>query len=236
MKIVAISDTHMRHDKLIIPPCDILISAGDWTNRGEKHEVEKFAKWINNQPAQFIVLSPGNHEKYLEEHLPESRNWFTENCPRAYLLIEESVTIEGIKIFGSPIQPFFFDWAWNRAPSDQQMLMQCGYGKVKLAQPIKPHWDAIPDDTNILITHGPPYGILDQTTYANGDPRPEHLGCELLMNRIKELKDLDLHFFGHIHHPGGNQVHRDGVSYYNSAICDEIYAPTNPITVVDYIK
>ena len=91
-----------------------------------------------------------------------------------------------------------------------------------------------PNDTKILITHGPPYGILDQSSFADGTLRKEHLGCEDLMNRIKELKELDLHFFGHIHTPGGEQKHVDGVSFYNASICDEQYYPGNPITIVDY--
>lgn len=233
MKLIAISDTHNRHGKLKIPKCDILIHAGDWTSMGYKHEVEDFAKWINEQPAKHIVLVPGNHELKFEESFPESREWVTNHCSKAHLLVDESVVIDGIKIHGSPVTPWFCDWAWNRSSGKDGYHMN---GKSFFPKPIKPHWDKIPDDTNILITHGPPYGILDETTYANGDPKPGNLGCEELMNRIKELKDLDLHFFGHIHAPGGTQVHKNGVSYYNAAICDETYFPGNPITEVDYEK
>lgn len=232
MKIVAISDTHNRHNKLVIPPCDILIHCGDWTSMGYKSEVEDFAKWINKQEAGYIIVVPGNHEKYLEDNLPDSLEWFVDHCPTAHLLIDESIEIEGIKIHGSPVSPWFHDWAWNR--SSNQINGYSVRGKDFFPLPIKPHWDKIPDDVNILITHGPPYGILDETTYANGDPRPGHLGCVELMNRIKELKDLDLHFFGHIHAPGGTEKHIDGVSYYNAAICDESYFPGNKITEVDY--
>jgi len=232
-KIVAISDTHNRHNKIQIPECYILIHCGDWTSRGYEDEVRNFAQWLNKQNAKHIIAIPGNHELEFERNLPSSLEWFKEECPNAHLLIDQAVEIEGIKIYGSPVQPFFCDWAWNRASN------ATGYhshGKSYFPPPIKPHWDAIPNDTNILITHSPPYGILDKTTYANGEPRPENLGCELLMNRIKELKDLDLHFFGHIHAPGGNQIHLDGVSYYNAAICDEAYYPGNPITIVEYDK
>lgn len=221
MKIVAISDTHNRQNKLVIPECDILIHAGDWTSRGYRHEIRDFAKWLDKQvQCSEIVLIPGNHELEFENHLPASLEWFKEECPWAHLLINESIAIDGIKIYGSPITPFFCDWAWNKHRGDQ----------------IQPYWDAIPDDTNILITHGPPYGILDQTTYADGTIREDRLGCYQLMNRIKQLKDLDLHFFGHIHAPGGTQKHIDGVSYYNAAICDECYYPSNPITIVEYDK
>jgi len=219
MKLCVISDTHNRHRKLKIPPCDILIHCGDWTSMGYKHEVEEFAKWINKQDAGHIIVVPGNHELYFERFLPESKKWFTDHCPTAHLLIDESIEIEGIKIHGSPATPWFCDWAWNRA-----------------GETIKKHWDAIPDNTNILITHGPPYSILDETTYATGEPKPGYLGCPYLLTRVKELKDLDLHFFGHIHSPGGRQKHSYGKSFYNCAVCDEIYFPSNPITVVEYEK
>lgn len=218
MKIVCISDTHNRHKKLTIPECDLLIHAGDWSFQGQYSEVKDFAKWLNKQYDQCsnIVVIPGNHELMFEKNLPFSKTWFTEECPDAHLLIEESVTIDGIKIYGSPIQPFFCNWAWNRYPHE-----------------IKKHWDAIPDDTNILITHGPPEGILDQTIYANGDIRPDMLGCPELLRRVKELKHLKLHTFGHIHYFGGKIKQEDGVVFNNASICDEQYIPLNPITVID---
>jgi Icc-related predicted phosphoesterase len=220
MKIVAISDTHNKHNKLIIPKCDLLIHAGDWSFQGKESEVRNFAKWLDKQTqCENIVVIPGNHELEFEKQLPLSKTWFQKECPWAHLLIEEEVIINGIKIFGSPIQPEFCNWAWNRYPE----------GLIKA-------WNKIPDDTNILISHGPPYDILDKTTYANGDPRPEPLGCSFLLHRIKQLKDLSLHFFGHIHWQGGQTVNKDGVSYFNAAICDELYLPTNPITIVDFNK
>lgn len=219
MKIIAISDTHCKWNKLQIPECDILISAGDYSFRGEKHVVKDFHKWLSKQKAKHIISVQGNHELWVEENFLEAKQVAEEACPGVHFIDEGLVEIEGIKIWGSAITPFFCDWAWNRHPGE-----------------ITKHWNRIPNDTNILITHGPPYDILDKTIYANGDPRPEPLGCYQLMERIKQLKDLDLHFFGHIHHPGGGQVHKDGVSFYNSAICDEAYCPTNPLTVVEYEK
>ena len=235
LRIVAISDVHNRHSKIVIPECDLLIDAGDWSFQGKISEVENYAEWLNKQTqCKEIVTIPGNHEKFFEQMLPDSLKWFTDKCPRAHLLIDQGVTLLGAKIWGSPVQPEFCDWAWNRAVSDKPEVRRVGYMKEKMFLPIKPHWDMIPDDTQILITHGPPQGILDQTTFANGDLRPEPLGCPMLMARIKELKNLDLHFFGHIHHPGGQQVHKDGVSFFNASVCDEMYCPTNPITVVEY--
>lgn len=237
MKIVAISDTHNRHKQITIPECDVLIHAGDWTSMGHKDEVEKFAKWLDSlDQVKNIIVVPGNHELHFETHHPNSLRWITDHCPHAHILIDDFVMIDDVKIHGSPATPYFCDWAWNRMPSEFDRRMYVGLEKEKLIKSIKPHWDNIPEDVNILVTHGPPYDVLDKTTMPNGTPRPEPLGCPMLVNRIKELKDLDLHFFGHIHYQGGQQVHKDGVSYYNAAVCDEHYYPSNGITIVDYIK
>lgn len=221
LKIVAVSDTHNRHNKIQIPECDLLIHAGDWTSEGYDAEVVNFCQWLDSlEQVKNAVVIPGNHELIFEQNLPVSRDLFKYYCPWVNLLIEETVEIEGVKIYGSPITPWFYDWAWNR---------HRGEG-------IQKHWDAIPNDTNILVTHGPPHGILDTSEYPDGTPRNANLGCLQLMTRIKELPELDLHFFGHIHSPGGRQLHSDGVSFYNAAICDERYYPSNPITVVEYVK
>lgn len=216
MKIVAISDTHNRHNKLTIPECDLLIHAGDWSFRGKKSEVENFAHWLNKQTqCKEIVVIPGNHELFFEKGLPDSLIWFTENCPRAKLLIDSGCEIDGVKIWGSPVQPWFHDWAWNRSSFE-----------------IQKHWEKIPK-CNIVITHGPVYGILDQARYADGSIRTEHLGCPYLYKKIKEIKP-DIHICGHIH-GGHGEKHIDGTSYYNVSICDEQYYPSNPITIIEYI-
>lgn len=216
MRIVAISDTHNRHKQIEIPPCDILISAGDWSFQGMHSETESFAKWLNKQEAGYIVVVPGNHERTFEKMLPESRKWITDNCPAAHLLIDESVVIEGFKIHGSPVQPWFHNWAWNRERGPD----------------IKKHWDMIPDDTNVLITHGPPAGILDIVYQVDGVTPRERVGCHDLYEKVMSLKDLKHHIFGHIHCSYGHQEH-NGKHFWNAAICDEMYAPSNPIHIID---
>ena len=236
MKIVAISDTHCKWNKITIPECDLLVSSGDYSFKGEFHVVRDFHKWLNKQPAKHIVSGQGNHERYVEADFEGAKKIALEECPRVHFMEEGRVEIEGVKIWISPMTPFFCDWSYNRAPSEKDEMMVVDYsrGKIKLVKSIWPHWQAIPNDTQILITHGPPQGILDQTTYASGDLRSEPLGCPLLMKRIKELKKLDLHFFGHIHHPGGTAKCQDGVTFYNAAVCDEMCVPSNPITIVEY--
>lgn len=217
LKIVAISDCHNKYHKLIIPECDILISAGDYSFQGNRKEVKDFHEWFNKQPAKHKISVQGNHELYVEKYFNEMKQVAEEACPGVHFIDEGLVEVEGLKIWCSAITPFFCDWAWNRHSYE-----------------IKKHWDKIPDDVDIVATHGPCYGILDQTTYADGTPKSNPLGCPYLAVRIKELKP-DIHLCGHIH-SGFGEKHIDGTSYYNVSICDELYTPSNPITIIEYEK
>lgn len=219
-KIVSISDTHGKHRELTIPPCDILIHAGDATFYGEPHELKDFAIWLNEQEAGHIVVTFGNHEAWAEKNLEEARRIMKQYCPAINLLINESVNIEGVTIFASPATPFFFNWAWNYARTNEEAMFR----NIEHIQHI---WNKIPAHTNILVTHGPPYKVLDQT------PRGEHVGDYNLLGTLMDLA-VDLHFFGHIHHSHGKEE-RDDITFYNVAICNEQYLPVNPITVVDYL-
>lgn len=219
LKIVAISDTHNDHNELDIPECDILIHAGDATGKGYEYEVKRFAKWFQAQPARHKIFVPGNHELYFDHLLPNSKSWFNDNCPDGHLLIDQTIEIEGVVIHGSPVQPWFFDWGFNRARNYGESIQ-------RHIKEIKPHWDMIPNNVDILVTHGGPRGILD---YA---PRGGHVGCDELLARVKVVTP-DLHFFGHIHE-GYGQHHENGTNFYNVAICDGYYQPINPITVVEY--
>lgn len=217
MKLVAISDTHTRWSNLIIPECDVLISAGDYSFQGQPWIVKHFHAWLNEQSAKHIISVQGNHEVGVEKDFAMSKQLALQACPRVHFLEEGEVIIDGVKFYGSAITPFFHDWAYNRMRGEE----------------IRRHWDMIPRDTNVLITHGPPHGILDIVNYPNGTPK-ERVGCHDLKERINEL-NIDIHVFGHIHSSHG-QHHEGGTSFYNASICDEMYCPTNPVTVIDYIK
>lgn len=215
MKLVCISDTHSKHSKLEIPSCDILIHAGDWTGLGSYREITDFAKWLNQQEASHIVLVPGNHETIFEENLPHSLNWITDQCLAANVLINQSIEIEGIKIFGSPTTPTFFNWGFMKDRGEQ----------------IARVWDNIPNDTNILVTHGPAYSIMDRC------PDGKLAGCEELYKRVFELPKLTHHVFGHIHVDEYNPVSYkeiSGINFHNVSICTNQYIASNPITVIDY--
>lgn len=214
MKILAISDTHNRHNKVEIPTCDILIHAGDESFNGTEIETRNFFKWFDKQNATHLIWTPGNHSVGIEQNLPESLSWVTEESPRTNILINQEITIEGIKIWGSPISPFFCDWAWN----------------VHRGARIKRYWDAIPAETDILITHGPPYGILDGVKMV-GD-YIESVGCQDLAERVLEVKPK-YHIFGHVHEGFGQQT-LSGTTYINASLLDENYKLVNKPVEIDY--
>lgn len=223
MKLITISDTHMAEPDL--PEGDILIHSGDMTFRGTFQEVSKQLYWLGKQAKKYkhTIVVFGNHDFLLEKEPGLARRLCEDNG--LILLNEQEIVIEGIKFFGSPITPYFHNWAFNRHPED-----------------ISIHWDIIPDDTNVLITHGPPFGILDgvpehESTLIGYDKhyRPmyakkltglRNCGCPALLERIKELKQLKLHVFGHIHEAYGQETHFN-IQFINPAIMDGDYKPVN---------
>lgn len=212
MKLVFISDTHCQLNKVIVPEGDILIHSGDLTYQGTLREVSTELKILRDKTPNFKhrLLICGNHDRLGEKNESLMRQLCAEN--NITYLQNESVVIDGIKFYGAPQQPEFFNWAFN----------------VPRGASIKRYWDAIPDDTNVLITHGPPFGILDMITPVN---LKGHLGCEELYKRVIRLPNLKFHAFGHIH---GNYGVRTifNTTFINASICKENYAPLNsPITI-----
>jgi Icc-related predicted phosphoesterase len=212
MKIVCLSDTHNCNEHLTVPDGDILIHAGDATIQGSVPEIEAFNEWFANLPHKHKVFVAGNHDWLFEINNLYARKHLSD---KIVYLQDSSTEIEGLKIYGSPWQPRFFDWAFN--------LMR----GAELAE----KWKLIPNDTDILITHGPPNGILDEV------PRKffvENTGCEELLKKVEELSKhkLKLHIFGHIH-CGYGQTEKFGVKFVNASNCDESYEPTQLPIVID---
>lgn len=212
-KVVCISDTHNFHEQIAVPDGDVLIHSGDATVKGTIPEVIAFSEWFAEQRHPYKVLVSGNHDwlYFLDNRLARELT-----KPNVIYLEDSSIEIEGLKIYGSPWQPRFFDWAFN---------LNRGY---ELAE----KWAMIPDDVEILITHGPPYGILDLVPRKGWD---ENTGCEELRKRVEQiaaLGRLKLHVFGHIH--CGYGIHEEfGVKFVNASTCDEQYNPTQPPIVID---
>ena len=206
--IVCFSDTHSLENNVIFPDGDILICAGDFTNIGKLPDVTKFAKNVGKLPHKYKIIIAGNHDFCFENELTNTSRKILEDNGFIYLKDSE-VIIDDIKFYGSPYQPFFCHWAFN-------ILSE--YEREKI-------WDKIPIDTNVLITHSPPYGILDKTLHG------DNTGCKPLKNRIDKLKDLKLNIFGHIHEQYG-MIREENIRYINCSICNRNYEPINkPIKV-----
>ena len=217
-KIVAISDVHGKWNKIEIPECDVLISAGDYSFTGERHMVRDFHKWLDDQPAHHIISVQGNHEKDVEKNFQLYKDLALEQCPAVHFIDEGLVEVAGLKIWCSAITPWFHNWAWNRGRGSD----------------IQKHWDRIPQGIDLLVTHGPPYGILDGVERFNGkicEYEIEHTGCSQLLDKILEVKPK-AHIFGHIHE-GYGVLSRDEISFINASICDEHYKPVNKPVILD---
>ena len=184
----------------------MIIHAGDVTKKGEKNQVIDFLDWYSKLDFEHKIFIAGNHDFHFET---ESEEEINNMIPKNIIYLNDSgVEIEGLKIWGSPIQPWFYDWAFNRQRGPE----------------IQHHWDLIPNDLDILITHGPPEGILDFTI------RNESVGCIDLLNKIKETKP-QLHVFGHIHEGYGN-FNLFGIKFINASVLNENYLLTNsPIEI-----
>lgn len=218
MKIVAISDTHEQHKQITIPECDILIHAGDITKKGSLVALYEFCAWMKDQPAKHKCLIYGNHELGFSYGPKREEALATPKQFGITYLENSSVEIDGIKFYGSPVQPWFHDWEWN----------------VHRGPDIAKIWAAIPEDTQVLITHGPPFGVLDSLAEDNPFFPAEKLGCEDLLERITNLPKLKAHIFGHIHSGHGTMKGPNNVTFVNASICDDVHhhkAVNKPIVI-----
>lgn len=199
MDITAISDLHGFMPEL--PGGDLLIVAGDLTARGRIQEYNIFAtQWLAKEGAKYqkVIWIGGNHDGALEHGAVDI------HVENGVYLCDSGTEFEGWTIWGSPYTPTFCNWYFmrDRGPA------------------IKKHWDMIPSNTDILVTHGPPYGILDK----NSDG--EHCGCRDLLEAVQRVKPK-LHIFGHIHEEYGIFQVADGTKYINASYVNEYYSPVN---------
>lgn len=174
MKLVLISDTHGNYGKVVVPDGDVLIHCGDITASGTLGEYVAFNEWLKPLPHKHKIVIGGNHDFALQRQPKEA----LAALDAATYLEDEEVVIDGLHIYGSPWQPEYLDLAFNLPRGGEELFEK---------------WEAIPAHTNILVTHGPPHGVLDRLAYHG------NIGCELLRKRLKWLTGLKLHCFGHIH-------------------------------------
>ncbi len=188
-RIVCVSDTHSFHRKTVVPDGDILIHAGDITLHGELEAVEDFDRWLGTLPHRHKVVIAGNHDFCFQEKPERARPLLT----NAVYLEDSAVTVEGLKVYGSPWQPEFGGWAFNLPRGPELAAV----------------WGKIPDDTDVLVTHGPPAGFLDRTN------RGVHAGCADLLARVFQVRPR-LHVFGHIHEAAG-VMEVGGITFVNAS-------------------
>lgn len=242
IKIGFISDTHTLHNdwfdnlqygqwgheyEKAWNQLDILIFAGDCSSRGYFQEIKDFTYWFSKQPATHKVMIAGNHDFGFEtvaEFDYEKPHNVRQRPPHLEELIPENITylndsgieIMGLNIWGSPIQPWFHSWAFNRTRGED----------------IKKHWDLIPNNTDILITHGPPKGFLDLLSHkfrrSGEDP---HVGCQDLLDAISRVKPK-INVFGHIHE-GYGTFETTETKFINASCLTDNYKPMNPPIIID---
>lgn len=207
MRLVIVSDTHNQLSKFDIPDGDVLLHCGDFCGRGDMNELQRFHADLLSLPHKHKVVIAGNHDWPFE---------IANDAARAVLegvtyLQDDGIVIEGVKIYGSPWQPAFMNWAFNLPRAGRELAQK---------------WALIPDDTDILMTHGPPYGILDRTRTGR------QVGCELLRKRVETIKPR-LHCFGHIHEAYGEEQLNETL-FVNASSVNLSYQPWNKPVVKDF--
>jgi len=206
MRIVAISDTHGAENEIKLPEGDILIVAGDFSPMGTMQDVIRFNVWLGRQDFVYKILICGNHDIFVESDNGIARGLITE----AIYLQDSDITLDGLKIYGSPWSPKFNDWSFMKQRGEQ----------------LKAVWDLIPSDTDILVTHAPPYGILDPCP-----PNGSSEGCSDLLRAVQRIKPK-LHIFGHLHGGAGTKV-VDSTTFINASVMDDDYNVVNQPVVIE---
>lgn len=203
MRLVLISDTHGLHNSIQgLPEGDVLVHAGDFMNSGhDLADIISFNEWLGEQPFKHRVVCCGNHDRYFEDSPSIARSLLT----NAEYLENTGIQVDGVSLWGSPYTPEFLNWAFM-------------YPRGAAA---KRYWDQIPADLDVLITHGPPFGILDQSV-----PPGPHLGCEELLKTVEEKRPR-VHVFGHIH-GGAGECWNGTTRFVNAAYLNERYKPLDP--------
>ncbi|OQS01246.1 calcineurin-like phosphoesterase [Achlya hypogyna] len=223
LRVVCISDTHGRHDDLVVPDGDVLVHAGDFTKRGTHAQIAAFDDWLATLPHKHKLVIAGNHELSLDANwYPTAwKRWHREFqdpvVSKALLrhctyLENETVEIDGVRFFGSPYSPVI--------PGAIMAFHTMSGSRAKAI------WGKIPTDVDVLVTHSPPHGIRDLSV------RGEHCGDEDLLEEIKTRVQPKYHVFGHIHECYGSDTF-EGTTYINAASCTVQHQCTNAPIVFD---
>ena len=207
--VVCIADLH---EHLVdIPACDLLLIAGDvsFAFKGDLPSKQAFLAgpfkdWLDRARAEEVVLVAGNHDQSIE-------TWGLPGGLRCHYLQDEGLELFGLKLWGTPWQPWFYDWAFNAPRRD---------GEAFLAS----KFDPIPADTDIIVGHGPPRGYGDLT-------RDEHVGSTAMTETLERVRPR-LMVCGHIH-PAYGRYRLGATEIVNASLVDEHYRPVNPVVPIE---
>ena len=231
MKIDCISDLHGYYPPL--EGVDVLILAGDYTASNRLVQWVEFFSWLKEQEYRKKILIGGNHDGFFEigssrnqreaSEVEELQRLLKEqdemNALDFEYLCDSGTTFEGLNFWGSPYTPTFCNWNFMKERGPE----------------IRAHWDLIPQNTHVLITHGPPLGILDKVQYSSKALREGHAGCADLREAVERIQPR-LHVFGHVHEGYGEMILKctpKDVRCVNAAIMNAFYHPANqPIRIV----
>lgn len=206
MKFVVISDTHGLHKELMVPAGDVIIHAGDITDFGTEGEVQDFLDWFSMLDFEHKVFIGGNHDIFLDDFPVD----FLEILPPGITYLRNNgCQIDGIRLWGSPVSPDLTEWAFGKPRHEMGA-----------------HWQFMPQEIDILITHTPPRGILDQSADWIS------LGCSDLLEKVREIKP-QFHVFGHIHASYG-MVDQEHTTFINASNLDSYRGLINPPVVFEY--
>ena len=203
-RLVCLSDTHGQH-AFDVPDGDVLVHAGDLTKSGGLEEIEDAADWLRTLPHPHKVVIAGNHDFGFEKQPEAARALMGELT----YLQDEAATVAGLRFWGTPWSPWFYDWAFN----------------LQRGADIRRMWKRIPDGLDVLVVHGPPRGHGDVTH------REESVGCSDLLVAIERTQPRYV-VFGHIHE-GYGITEAGGTTFVNASSCDWQYRPVNPPLVID---
>lgn len=209
MKLVCISDTHSMHRRIPeIPDGDVLVHAGDSLGQGTLENIEELNDWLGTLPHRHKIVIAGNHDWAFQETPDQARQALT----NAIYLENSGVQGDPQNRMPSISTPTFMDWAFM----------------LERGEPLYENWQGIPDNTDVLITHGPPHGIGDE---VNLGFKCQNVGCVDLLHRIQQLS-LKAHIFGHIHE-GYGEYWRGSTRLINASTCTARYEPNNEPVVVE---
>lgn len=206
MKIVVISDTHGDQETLGVLSGDVLIHCGDALLAGsnQQEQLDSLDQWFSKQNFKLVLCVGGNHDFLLEDYSSRGIPPFK----HAMYLEDQAIEYKGVKFYGSPWIPELDQWAYYQNALD-----------------ITQKWSAIPEDTDVLVTHTPPLGIFDRNS------QKKNCGCPALRERLSDLQ-LRLHCFGHIHASAGIKE-LGNTRYVNASMVDRSYRVVRKPFVID---